>query len=80
MLPAMPRRAVNITQTPAGMLACRDSARQEAEAWRSLQQFSNNALELTQKRLQGEADGGAAIAQPTAPAAPWLKRLWFVRR
>jgi hypothetical protein len=58
----------------------RDSARQEAETWRSLQQFSRNALELTQKRLQYDGGSEAAIPDPAAPAAPWLKRLWCVQR
>ena len=58
----------------------RDSARQEAETWRSLQQFSRNALELTQKRLQSEGGSDAASPDPAAPAAQWLKRLWYVQR
>lgn len=58
----------------------RDSARQEAETWRSLQQFSRNGLELTQKRLQSDSGSDAASPDPAAPAAPWLKRLWCVQR
>jgi len=55
----------------------RDSARQEAETWRSLQQFSRNALELSQKRLDGQGPGDTPLPpQPHQASGGWLTQLW----